>query len=52
MLIDGIRYNFKGLKLGLKTPTLLALGMVRFVLIFILTIINGRSVPNDYISPG
>jgi CysZ protein len=37
-LIDGIRYNYNGLKLGLKTPALLALGMLRFVVIFVLAI--------------
>jgi CysZ protein len=33
----GIRYNFRGLKLGLKTPSLLALGMARLVIILLLT---------------
>ena len=37
-LIDGIRYNYKGLKLGLKTPALLALGLLRFIVIFVLSI--------------
>jgi len=36
-LIDGIRYNYNGLKLGLKTPALLALGLLRFAVIFVLT---------------
>lgn len=33
----GIGYNFRGLKLGLKTPSLLALGVARLVIILILT---------------
>jgi CysZ protein len=37
-LIDGIRYNYTGLKLGLKTPALLALGLLRFAVIFVLSI--------------
>jgi CysZ protein len=35
----GIRYNFKGLKLGLQTPSLLALGLARLVIILLLTVI-------------
>ncbi len=37
-LIDGIGYNFKGLKLGIKTPSLLALGLTRLAVILILTL--------------
>jgi CysZ protein len=37
-LLHGIGYNFKGLKLGIKTPSLLALGLTRLVVILILTI--------------
>ena len=37
-LIEGIRYNYSGLKLGLKTPSLLALGLLRFGVILILSI--------------
>jgi CysZ protein len=33
----GIRYNFRGLKFGLKTPSLLALGVTRMVIILVLT---------------
>jgi len=36
-LLDGIRYNLKGFRMGLKTPKLLALGLVRFVAVVILT---------------
>jgi CysZ protein len=37
-LLHGIGYNFKGLKLGLKTPSLLALGLARLLIILILTV--------------
>jgi CysZ protein len=33
----GIRYNFKGLRLGLKTPSLLSLGLARLIIILLLT---------------
>jgi CysZ protein len=36
-LLRGIGYNFKGLKLGLKTPSLLALGLARLVIILVLS---------------
>lgn len=36
-LFSGIKYNFRGLKLGVKTPVLLALGLVRFVMIVVIT---------------
>jgi len=38
-LFSGISYNLRGLKLGLKTPKLLALGLVRFVVVVGLTIV-------------
>lgn len=38
-VFKGIAYNFKGLKLGLRTPGLLALGLVRFAVVLFLTII-------------
>ncbi len=37
-LLTGIRYNLKGLWLGLRTPRLLALGMLRFVVVALLTL--------------
>lgn len=37
-LIDGIRYNLRGLKIGLKTPKLLILGLLRFFVVVILAI--------------
>ena len=39
-LISGIAYNYKGLKLGLKTPKLLFLGLVRFVVIVMIAIVS------------
>jgi len=38
-LLDGILYNIRGLWLGLKTPKLLFLGLVRFAVIMVVTII-------------
>ncbi len=32
-IIDGVKYNLKGLKIGLKTPKLLLLGMLRFIVV-------------------
>jgi len=37
-LLRGIAYNFKGLKLGMKTPSLLVLGLARLAVILLLTI--------------
>lgn len=37
-LFQGVVYNTKGLMLGLKTPSLLLLGLTRFVMIFFLTL--------------
>ncbi|MFC1838827.1 EI24 domain-containing protein [Thermodesulfobacteriota bacterium] len=37
-LLKGIKYNLKGLKLGLKTPKLLFLGLLRFLAVIILAI--------------
>ncbi len=38
-LINGLQYNLKGLALGLRTPRLLMLGLLRFVLVLILVIL-------------
>lgn len=38
-LIKGIRYNLKGLVMGLTTPKLLFLGMLRLVVVVLLTLI-------------
>jgi len=37
-LINGIKYNLRGLALGLKTPRLLLLGLIRFFVVIIITI--------------
>lgn len=37
-LFAGIKYNFKGLLFGVRTPRLLALGMLRFVVVAVLTV--------------
>ena len=37
-LFSGIRYNLKGLWLGLRSPRLLALGLLRFVVVAVLTV--------------
>ena len=39
-IIKGIKYNLKGLWLGIKTPKLLFLGFVRFAVVITLTIIS------------
>ena len=38
-LISGIQYNLRGLGLGLKNPRLLLLGLIRFVLVIIITMV-------------
>ncbi len=38
-LIAGIRYNIRGTALALKTPELLILGLIRFAVVFLLTIL-------------
>ena len=43
-LISGITYNYRGLKLGLKTPVLLFLGFVRFLVIVLLTIVSASLI--------
>ena len=37
-LFDGLTYNYRGLKLGLKTPSLLFWGLIRFVVIVTITV--------------
>lgn len=37
-LINGIKYNIRGLAMGLKTPRLLLLGLIRFLVVIIITI--------------
>jgi CysZ protein len=43
-LISGIAYNYRGLKLGLKTPVLLFWGLVRFLVIVILTVVSASLI--------
>ncbi|MDH3928604.1 MAG: EI24 domain-containing protein, partial [Deltaproteobacteria bacterium] len=38
-LLNGITYNLRGLRLGIKTPKLLALGLIRFAAVIIITIL-------------
>ena len=38
-LFKGISYNFRGLGLGLKTPKLLILGLIRILVVLLLTIV-------------
>ncbi len=37
-IIRGIQYNLKGLRFGLKSPTLLMLGLLRFVVMVLITV--------------
>jgi len=39
-LLSGIKYNLRGLSLGLKTPKLLLLGIIRFMVVIIITILS------------
>ncbi len=43
-IIDGVTYNLRGLKLGLKTPRLLFLGLVRFAVVIIITIASATII--------
>ncbi len=50
--INGIRYNLRGLALGLKTPRLLMLGIARFVVLLVIAILGATlalSYHNDII---
>ena len=38
-LLSGITYNLRGLRLGIKTPKLLVLGLIRFAAVVIITIL-------------
>jgi CysZ protein len=39
-LFSGIKYNLQGLSLGLKTPKLLLLGIIRLIVVVIITILS------------
>ena len=43
-LISGISYNYRGLILGLKTPKLLILGLIRFGAIMLITVVSASLV--------
>jgi len=43
-LFSGIAYNFRGLKLGVKTPGLLVLGLVRLVIIVVITLVTAALI--------
>ena len=47
-LFNGIRYNLRGLKLGLKTPRLLVLGLLRFVLLMVVTVVAAVLIISHY----
>lgn len=46
--ISGMAYNYRGLKLGLKTPGLLFLGLVRFLVIVAVTVIAADFILKYY----
>ena len=43
-LFNGIKYNLRGLRLGLKTPKLLILGIIRFMVVVIFTILSASLI--------
>jgi len=43
-LISGLKYNLRGLGFGLKTPKLLLLGLIRFVVVFVITVITASLI--------
>ena len=43
-LIKGIQYNIKGLGMGLKSPRLLLLGLIRFAMVIIITIASASMI--------
>ena len=43
-LFSGISYNFRGLKLAVKTPGLLVLGLVRLVIIVVVTLVTAALI--------
>lgn len=47
-LLKGISYNFRGLLLGLKTPSLLALGITRLIIILVFTLLAIGIVLSQY----
>ena len=47
-LFKGMAYNLRGLKLGLKTPRLLMLGLLRFAILIVITIVAMAIVLSKY----
>jgi CysZ protein len=47
-LVSGIRYNLRGLMLGLKTPKLLMLGIARFVVLLVFAIVGAALALSYY----
>ena len=43
-LFNGIKYNLRGFSLGLKTPKLLILGIIRFMVVVIFTILSASLI--------
>jgi len=43
-LFSGIAYNYRGLKLGVKTPGLLVLGLVRILIIVVITLVTAALI--------
>jgi CysZ protein len=43
-IISGLKYNLQGLSLGLKTPKLLLLGIIRFMVVIIITIFSASLI--------
>ena len=43
-LFNGIRYNLRGMWLGIRTPKLLLLGLVRFFVVVVLTVMSASIV--------
>jgi CysZ protein len=39
VLVEGISYNFRGLGMGVKTPKLLLLGLIRIAVVILLTVV-------------
>jgi CysZ protein len=47
-IFQGFAYNLKGLKLGLKTPKLLLLGLLRFAVLVIITVVAAAIILAKY----
>jgi len=47
-IFSGIAYNIRGLKLGISTPRLLMLGLIRFAVVLLVTIISAGIILSYY----